>query len=92
MKKKMYPYSVYLPQEYYDKVRELAKERKASGLVRDAIMMALSGDDSYKVAYNQGLRDAIKAIDSCKEIEIIAIRGKYLADVLAEQINELEMR
>ena len=91
MKKKMYPYSVYLPQEYYEKVRELAKERKASSLVRDAIMMALSGDDSYKVAYNQGLRDALKAIDSCKEIEVIAIRGKYLNDILAEQINQLEM-
>jgi Arc/MetJ-type ribon-helix-helix transcriptional regulator len=91
MKKKMYPYSVYLPQEYYEKIRDLAKERKASSLVRDAIMMALEGDNAYKAAYNQGLRDAIKAIDSCKEIEVIAIRGKYLADVLAEQIGALEM-
>ena len=92
MKKKMYPYSVYLPQEYYEKIRELAKERKASGLVRDAIMMALEGDNAYKAAYNQGLRDAVKAIDGCKEIEVIAIRGKYLADVLAEQISALEIQ
>ena len=44
--KKMIPYSVYLPAEYHDKIRELAKERKASGTVRDAIQMILDGDDS----------------------------------------------
>ena len=42
-------------------------------------------------AYNQGLRDAIKSIDNCKEIEVIAIRGKYLADLLSEQIEQMEM-
>lgn len=90
--KKLVPYSVYLPVDYYEKIRHLAKERKASGLVRDAIIMALDGDDSYTSGYNKGLRDAIKAIDACKEIEMIAIRGKYLADILAEQIHAMEMK
>ena len=40
-------------------------------------------------AARQGL-EAERAT-ACKEIEHIAVRGKYLADVLADQIKELEM-
>lgn len=90
MTKKLMPYSVYLPMEYYEKIRDLAKERKASSMVRDAIMMALDGNDEFKSGYNKGVRDAIKVVDACKEIEMIAIKGKYLNDVLAEQISGLE--
>jgi len=83
--KKLIPYSVYLPVEYHDKIKELAKQRKASSMVRDAICMIVDGDDTFKSGYNKALKDCIK------EIEHIAVRGKYLADVLADQIKELEM-
>ena len=88
--KKMIPYSVYLPAEYHDKIRELAKERKASGTVRDAIQMILDGDDSYGAGYRKAVKDSIKLIDACKEIEHIAIRGKYLSEVLITQLEQLE--
>lgn len=88
--KKMIPYSVYLPAEYHDKIRELAKERKASGTVRDAIQMILDGDDSYGAGYRKAVKDTIKVIDACKEIEHIAIRGKYLSEVLITQLEQLE--
>jgi hypothetical protein len=90
--KKLIPYSVYLPRKYHDKIKDLAKERKASSMIRDAICMILDGGDAYKSGYNQGLRDAVKQIDSLKEIEHIAVRGKYLNDILAENINQLEMK
>lgn len=90
--KKLIPYSVYLPKEYHDQIKELAKERKASSMIRDAICMILDGGDAYKSGYNQGLRDAVKTIDSIKEVEHIAVRGKYLNDILAETIKELEMK
>jgi hypothetical protein len=76
--------------EYYDKIKHLAKERKASSMVRDAIVMALDGNDEFKSGYNKGVRDAIKIVDACKDIEMIAIRGKYLSDLLAEQLSGLE--
>lgn len=87
--KNLVPYSVYLPVEYYDKIRELAKVRKASSTVRDAICMILDGDDSFKAGYNKAIKDAIKQIDACKDIEHIAVRGKYLNDVLADQLRQL---
>jgi len=87
---KLVPYSVYLPVEYHDKIKELAKERKASSTVRDAICMILDGNDSYKAGYNKAIKDASRVIKSCKEIEVIAIRGKYLDNLLVEQIEQLE--
>ena len=41
----------------------------------------------------EGAEKKIKILsDSLKEIEHIAIRGKYLNDILAETINQLEMK
>lgn len=88
--KNLVPYSVYLPLEYHEKIKELAKERKASSTVRDAICMILDGDDSYQAGYNKAIKDAIKVIKGCKEIEVIAIRGKYLDNLLSEQLLQLE--
>jgi len=56
-------------------------------------LRSLLGWQSIKKTINKGekMKDCIKEIDACKEIEHIAVRGKYLADVLADQIKELEM-
>lgn len=90
MESKLVPYSVYLPREYYDKIREHAKARKASSLVRDAICMILDGDDAHKAGYNKALRDAIKIVEECKEIQPFAFNNKYLTEILIEQISELK--
>jgi len=87
---KLLPYSVYLSQEHYDKIKEYAKVRKASSLVRDAIAMIIDGNDPYKAGYAQALRDAVKVVDTCKEIEPFAFKGKYLNDILINQISSLD--
>lgn len=88
-KQVMRPYSLYLPEEYIARIKELAKERKASEVIRDAIVAAIDGSNEYDSGYNKGLRDAIKVISDCKEIEVIAIRGKYLSDLLADQLRQI---
>jgi len=50
--RKLIPYSVYLPPEYYAKIKQAAQHRQASSLVRDAIVMMLDGGDVYKSGYN----------------------------------------
>jgi hypothetical protein len=87
---KLVPYSVYLSPEHYEKIKQHAKARKASSLVRDAITMIIDGNDPYKAGYAQALRDAVKVVDACKEIEYFAFKGKYLNDILIEQINSLD--
>ena len=92
MEKKLIPYNLYLYSEHVDKLKKMAGQRKASSLVRDAVSMMLDGKDEYSAGYNRALKDAIGVIDSCKEIEVIAINGKYLADLLASGINDLEKK
>ena len=90
MEKKLIPYNLYLYSEHVDKLKKLAGQRKASSLVRDAVSMMLDGKDEYSAGYNRALKDVAELINQCKEIEVIAIRGKYLADVLIDQIEALE--
>jgi len=90
VEKKLIPYNLYLYSEHVDKLKKLAGQRKASSLVRDAVSMMLDGKDEYSAGYNRALKDVAEIINQCKEIEVIAIRGKYLADVLIDQIEALE--
>ena len=84
---KLIPYSVYLPPEYYEQIKELAKERKASGLVRDAICMIRDGGDQFKAGYNKGLDDAVKVIVKNRELKNAG--GDYLKEVLEQRIKRL---
>ena len=52
--------------------------------------MILDGDDSYQAGYTKGIKDAVKTIKACKEIQVIAISGKYLDNLLCEQIEQLK--
>jgi predicted transcriptional regulator len=90
--KKLVPYSVYLPREYHDKLKEIAKERKASAMIRDAITMLLDGDDTYRSGYNKGLRDAAKVVYECEEAQMVAVKGRDLGAILTDRINELEVK
>jgi hypothetical protein len=90
MEKKLIPYNLYLYADHVDKLKKMAGQRKASSMVRDAVSMMLDGKDEYFAGYNRALKDVVSIVDSCKEIEHIAVRGKYLSDVLAEQINAME--
>ena len=87
--KRLIPYSVHLREDIYLKLKEAAQGRKATALVRDAITMIIEGDDAFNAGYNKAIKDASRVIKSCKEIEVIAIRGKYLDNLLIEQLEQL---
>jgi predicted transcriptional regulator len=90
--KKLVPYSVYLPVDLYKQLKEAAKERKASVLIREAISMILTGKNLFDSGYNKGLKDAAKVVYDCEEAQMIAIKGKDLGAILAEKIDLLEIK
>jgi hypothetical protein len=90
--KKLFPYSVYLSKDYHNRISELAKERKASGLIRDAICMILDGGDHYQSGYNQGIRDSIKYVSKIPALKLIAYQNKYLDSMVIEQLELLERK
>ena len=86
MEKKMIPYSFYLPEDTHAKLKEFAKERKASALIRDAITMILAGNESYVAGYNAGIKDAVQVIYECPEAQIVAIKGRDMGAVLSDRV------
>jgi len=91
-KLKKVPYSVYLPQELHSKLTAIAKTRKASELVRNAITMIIEGNDAYNSGYNQAIRDAAQLVYDCEEAQMVAIKGKDLGSILTHRIEGLEMK
>lgn len=89
---RLVPYSVYISQEHYEKLRELAKRRQASALIRDAISSILDGSDVFTAGYNRGLKDAADVLYNSKEAQMIAVHGRDLGVVLSEQIQALEKK
>ena len=73
MEKRLVPYSVHLREDIYFKLKEFAKDRKATALVRDAITMIVEGDDAFNGGYNKAVRDIMAVIDQdqwCKAIGV----------------------
>jgi hypothetical protein len=90
MEKKLVPYSIYLPADYIEKLKVMAKERQASSRIRDAIGMMLDGNsDQFESGYRKGIKDAIAVIDKSKECEMIAVKGRILNDILIDQLKAL---
>ena len=89
MEKNLVPYSVYLPVDIHAKLKLAAKNRKASGLVRDAITMLLNGNDHFVSGYNKGIEDAARVVYDCKEAQMVAVNKRDLGSILTERIENL---
>ena len=84
------PYSLYLPRKQINQLKEMAKTRKASAFIRDALIMALEKNDTFTSGYNKGLRDACKLIKDTKEASILLIGNERLSDILIDNIGMLK--
>ena len=85
MEKRLVPYSVHLREDIYLKLKEFAKDRKATALVRDAITMIVEGDDAFNGGYNKAVRDIMAVIEQdqwCKAIGVDQV-------TIAEHLNKI---
>jgi hypothetical protein len=87
--KRLVPYSVYLSEEVHTALKEKARSRQASKVVRDAITMILEGGDQFSSGYKQGLRDAMDIIHKDELAGSVSINERKVADHLIDQIEEL---
>lgn len=86
--KRLIPYSVHLREDIYNQLKDAAKGRKASGIVRDAITMIIEGDDAFNAGFNKGLREAMKVVRDDVWAKSLAVHGELLSEVLADQIAQ----
>lgn len=87
--KRLIPYSVHLSEPVYNALKEHAKGRKASSIVRDAITMILEGDDAFQSGYRKGLRDAMDVIHRDPYASSISVGERKIADTLIDQLEQM---
>ncbi len=87
--KRLIPYSVHLREDIYLKLKDAAKDRKATALVRDAITLIVEGDDAFNGGYNKAVRDVIAAIHEDEWCKSVGVLGKTFADHIEEQISPM---
>jgi hypothetical protein len=88
---KLIPYSLYLPKELHKKLKELAKDRKASELIRNSIQMIIDGNTVYNSGYNKALKDAIEVVTSNEDAMTISICGNTIGMKIIDDIKTLEL-
>jgi hypothetical protein len=74
------------------RLKEAARSRKASVLIRDAISMIIEGNEAYTSGYNKAIKDVAQLVYDCEEAQMVAIRGKDLGSILTERIEALEIK
>jgi len=66
----------------------MAKDRKASPFLRDAIEEKLAGTKAFDSGYNKALKDACELINE-SQANILLIGEKRLNDLLTDQMKAL---
>ena len=88
---KLIPYSVYLPSDLHKKLKLLARDRKASELIRNAIQMIIDGNTAYNSGYNKALKDTVKVINTNESAITISVHGILISYNLISDIKTFEI-
>jgi hypothetical protein len=89
MEKRLVPYSVHLREDIYLKLKEFAKDRKATALVRDAITMIVEGDDAFNGGYNKAVRDIMAVIEQDQWCKAIGVDQVTIAEHLNKTLEQM---
>jgi len=91
---RLMPYSVYLPKDLIEEIRNIAKARGASEFIRNAIANAVAGNNAYSKGFNDGLISARDLVLENTEANSLLVgkARKTLADTLADSIEALHAK
>jgi hypothetical protein len=88
-KSRLIPYSVYLDPEIHEALKEKARSRQASKMVRDAITMILEGSDQFTSGYKQALRDVADMVHRDELATSVSVNERRISDHLIDQIESM---
>jgi hypothetical protein len=52
--------------------------------------MILDGSKPYRAGYNQAIRDSVKVVGKIPYFDLIAVKGRYIDNMVIEQLEMLE--
>ncbi len=87
--KRLIPYSVHLPEEIFNQIKEAAQDRKASSVVRDAITMYIQGTGEFDSGYNKAINDAIKIVKANQTAKTLSVNGLPVSELICAGLTSL---
>lgn len=87
--KRLIPYSVHLPEEIFQQLKEAAQNRKASSVVRDAITMYIQRTNEFDAGYNKAIADAIRIVKANPTAKSLSVNGLPVSALLSAAITSL---
>lgn len=82
MAKKLIPYTIYVPEEYYELLKGHAENRKASSIIRDALGAYFDDKDLYLSGYKRAVEESIDIVKRIDDVKNIAVKGRPLSDII----------
>lgn len=89
MEKRLIPYSVHLPEDIFNLIKQAAGERKAAGLVRDAIVAFVEKQSQYDTGYKTGIDAAIKKVANHKLASSVAYKDELISESIINELRSL---
>ncbi len=82
---KLIPYTVHLPPELHKKLKRAARDRKAAGIVREALTAHLDGLDEYGAGFKAGIRKAKEEVS----FHPLLVNLKWKDESMSEIVDRL---
>jgi hypothetical protein len=82
---KLIPYTVHLPPELHRKLKRAARDRKAAGIVREALTAHLDGLDSYGAGLKAGIRKSREEVG----LHPLLVNLKWKDESMSEIVDRL---
>lgn len=92
--KNLKPFLAYLAIQEYAKLKKFANKHKTpmTQIVREAITARISGSNSYVTGYNDGLQEAINAVNAMKHAQMRFPSGQSFAELVTDDLIVRRMK
>lgn len=88
------PFLTYLEHQEYTKLKKFAAKNKMpmTQIVREAITARIVGGDPYVTGFNDGLQEAINAVNAMKHAQMRFPSGQSFAELVTDDLIVRRMK
>jgi predicted DNA-binding protein len=87
---KLIPYTVHLPPELHRKLKRAARDRKAAGIVREALTAHLDGLDEYGAGFKAGIRKAKEEVNLHPLLNNLKWKDESMSEIVDNILENID--
>ena len=87
---KLVPYTVHLPPELHRKLKRAARDRKAAGIVREALTAYLDELDPYEAGIKAGIKKAKEEVATHPLLNNLSWKDEAMAEIVNALLENID--